>query len=172
MEMKAILDSYWVQRGRFLAGEYPFSLDEVDGVLKLKWLLDQGVTFWLDLTEEGEAGLIPYVEALDDIAKSLGLEVVHRRFPIHDMGIPEKSAMVEILNVLDKALSSGHTVYLHCYGGIGRTGTVVGCHMVRQGIDGAAALKQISVYRENMPDGWKASPETEEQRQFVINWKG
>lgn len=35
------------------------------------------------------------------------------------------------------ALAAGQTVYVHCYGGIGRTGTVVGCWLVRHGLSGA-----------------------------------
>ena len=35
--------------------------------------------------------------------------------------------MVAILDSLDTAIADEHTIYLHCWGGIGRTGTVVGC---------------------------------------------
>jgi protein-tyrosine phosphatase len=79
--------------------------------------------------------------------------------------------MVAILNTLEAALQAGRGVYIHCYGGIGRTGTVVGCFLVRRGLSGEAALRQIAGWREGTPDGWKRSPETDEQREFVLNWK-
>ena len=31
--------------------------------------------------------------------------------------------MQEILDAVDRALAAGRNVYLHCWGGIGRTGT-------------------------------------------------
>jgi len=36
--------------------------------------------------------------------------------------------MHEILDTIDAALSAKRIVYVHCWGGVGRTGTVIGCH--------------------------------------------
>lgn len=74
--------------------------------------------------------------------------------------------MQMILDTLDSAMESGHTVYLHCHGGRGRTGTVVGCWLVRHGRTGEQALARIAELR-----GDHESPETREQRAFVLNWK-
>ena len=62
-------------------------------------------------------------------------------------------------------------MYVHCYGGIGRTGTVVGCWLRRQGLPGQEALDLIERLRRDTPDGWKPSPETSEQRRFVLDWE-
>ena len=78
--------------------------------------------------------------------------------------------MTSILETIDGVLAAGRAVYVHCYGGIGRTGTVVGCFLARHGMAGAEALEQIARWRERTPDGWKRSPETDEQRQMVLNW--
>ena len=43
--------------------------------------------------------------------------------------------MTRILDDVDAALADGGAVYVHCWGGIGRTGTVVGCWLVRHGLD-------------------------------------
>jgi hypothetical protein len=37
-------------------------------------------------------------------------------------------------------------------------------------MDGDAALAQIAEWRHSTPDGWKRSPETEEQWQMVQKW--
>ena len=74
--------------------------------------------------------------------------------------------MTTILDALDSALAAGHTVYLHCHGGRGRTGTVVGCWLVRHGLTGEQALDRIADLR-----GDDESPETDEQRAFVLNWE-
>ena len=76
-----------------------------------------------------------------------------------------------ILDRIDAALDAGETVYVHCFGGIGRTGSVVGCWLVRHGLSGKAALEQIARWRKGTPDGWKVSPETRAQRAFVRGWE-
>ena len=113
-----------------------------------------GVDTFFDLTEDGELDRYD----LD------GLE--HRRFPIRDMSTPSAEQMGEILDALDAALDEEKTVYLHCLGGIGRTGTVVGCHLVRSGRTGEDALGDIVEWRG---DHW--SPQTEAQKDFVRAWR-
>jgi len=166
-----IEDSYWVIPGRLLAGEYPGDHQEDDARAKARWLLYQGISFWLDLTEDGEHGLVPYGEILLEEAKALGLPAAHVRMPVRDMGVPDRQTMVRILDVLDASLKAQQTVYLHCFGGIGRTGTVVGCFIARHGITGSEAIEQIARWRQGTPDGWKQSPETDEQVELILSWK-
>lgn len=165
-----IPDSYWVLPGRLLAGEYPCSLDEQEARRKLCWLLEQGIDYWLDLTEANESGLLPYTAVLGEEAARIGREISHRRLSIPDMGTPTPRYMRRILDKLDEALQMGRTVYLHCYGGIGRTGTVVGCYLVRHGMSGPQAIAQIARWRTTTPDGWKPSPETRPQTDLVLRW--
>jgi hypothetical protein len=170
-QIKAIPDSYWVLPGRFLAGEYPCSLDEIQAQRKVRWLLKNGVNYYLDLTEAGEAGLIPYAPLLFEEAATLEREVTYRRMPIADMSAPTPAAMTCILDVLDAAIESSRIVYTHCYGGVGRTGTVVGCYLVRHGLPGQQAIQYIARLRQGTPDGWKRSPEMDVQRQLILLWK-
>jgi hypothetical protein len=127
----------WVEPGRLAAGPYP--RDPAD-------LRAAGIDAFVDLTEPGELPAYPVEGA------------VHRRAPIRDFGTPSVDEMQAILSVLDELLAAGRTVYLHCRGGIGRTGTVLGCYLVRQGRTADEALASI--------DG----PETDEQRAFVRDW--
>jgi hypothetical protein len=170
MNSTAILDSYWVIPGKFLAGEYPGAVDDEEARERLRWLMEQGVSDWLDLTEDLEAGLPPYKDLLVDEAAVSEKKVTYMRLPIEDFSTPAPEHMELILNELDKLLDQGRTVYVHCYGGIGRTGMTVGCFLVRHGREGEAALKQIAEWRKNIPLGWRSSPETEDQVQFVLNW--
>ena len=78
--------------------------------------------------------------------------------------------MTRILDTIDTALAMGQSVYVHCAGGIGRTGTVVGCYLVRHGMPGEAALEEIMRLRQVMPHGGSLSPRREPQRQMVRNW--
>ena len=81
--------------------------------------------------------------------------------------------MVKILNAIDAAVVQNQKVYVHCAGGIGRTGTTVGCYLVRHGNDGQAALQEVNrlfQYSDRSMTSWN-SPETAEQMQFVRDWK-
>ena len=79
--------------------------------------------------------------------------------------------MEAILAAIDGSLAAGRTVYVHCFGGIGRTGTVIGCWLVRRGTPGEEAIAQIARWREGTPDEAIPSPETREQRDFVLAWR-
>ena len=77
-------------------------------------------------------------------AKLRDIEVQYNRFAIIDRSIPMGEMMTTILDAIDKALIEGRNVYLHCWGGIGRTGTTVGCYLVRRGLTGKQALAQLA----------------------------
>jgi hypothetical protein len=166
-----IPDSYWVEPGRFLAGEYPGAREEDAALAKVGALLDAGVRLFVDLTEAGEYNLRPYWPLVQQLAGQRGEIVEHRRLSIPDMGTPSSDTMRRILDTIDGALAVGKTVYVHCFGGIGRTGTVVGCYLVRHGMDGATALGTIAQRRQGTPDGHKRSPETDAQRVLVTTWQ-
>ncbi|MBA3412662.1 MAG: dual specificity protein phosphatase family protein [Actinobacteria bacterium] len=156
---------YWVHSGRLLAGEYPGAADQADAREKLRRLRAAGVTFFLDLTEEGE--LDPYVELLE--WSDTPLE--HRRMAVRDFCAPSETEMVAILDTVDEALADGHVVYLHCWGGVGRTGTVVACHLVRHGASSDEALRQIEAWLSETPRADRDSPETPEQVALVRSWR-
>jgi hypothetical protein len=171
MENFPIINSYWVIPRRLLAGGYPGGADEALARHQLRWLLDKGVTWFIDLTESGEYELIPYADLLQSEAASLGHEVGYTRLPIPDYGTPSLVEMRRIQDALQSALTAGHVIYLHCYGGVGRTGTVVGCFLRETGLDGQAALAEIARLRRGLPNRWTPSPETESQRSMIENWE-
>ncbi|MEW6364217.1 MAG: dual specificity protein phosphatase family protein [Acidobacteriota bacterium] len=164
-------DSYWVKQGELMAGEYPGAFYEDLAVLKIGRFLDLGITCFVDLTEEGEYGLRPYAPALESEGASRGLGVRHSRLPIADMTAPSVPSMRRILATIEKALADGDVVYVHCFGGIGRTGTVVGCYLVEHGMSGEEALREIDRLRDGTPDGNRRSPETDAQRGMVLGWQ-
>ena len=163
-----IPDAYWVVPGQLLAGEYPGAKDADAARSKLRLFLDAEFTFFLDLTEEGE--LAPYAPVLLEEAAARHLAVEHCRMPIPDLGTPQPAEVTRILDYLDAALAAGRRVYVHCWGGIGRTGTIVGCYLVRHGQTGDQALAEIASRRQGTPDDYRLAPETADQRERVRNW--
>jgi hypothetical protein len=162
-------DSYWVIPGKLLAGEYPYAKYEMDGTQKLTSLLRTGIRAIADLTMPGDAR--SYFEELVHLTKELGIKVAYRRFAIRDVSIPEVETMKAILDWIDARLVENVPTYIHCLGGIGRTGTVVGCYLVQHGMTGQNALEQITSLRQGTPEWWYMSPETWQQKDFILKWK-
>jgi protein tyrosine phosphatase (PTP) superfamily phosphohydrolase (DUF442 family) len=170
MSNTPIDDSYWLVPGRLLAGEYPGARTKDEARRKLRSFLDVGVDFFLDLTEEGE-GLEPYAPLLQEEARARDRGVVYRRLPIPDMDTPTTERMSEIQQAIEAALEAGKTVYVHCLGGIGRTGTVLGCYLVEREVSVAEALAEIQRRRRRTKSGWEKSPQTPAQLDFVKSWR-
>ncbi len=170
-EIVAVENAYWVLRGKLLAGEYPGSGDLGASRARIRWLLQQGITLYLDLTEDVETETIPYAPLLLEEARQLGKPAAHLRIAVPDYAVPTREEMKRILDTLDLALRAGQAVYVHCHGGIGRTGTVVGCYLARHGIAGVEALEGIAHLRAGIPAGRLQSPETPEQVEMIMSWK-
>jgi len=165
---------YEVVPGRLLAGRYPSDLDLGTAQAKLNSLLDRGVTSFVDLMEEGETNydgikFASYDQLLSQLTAERGLKARYTRIPIRDVDIPPVVTMRKILDTISGANAGGSGVYVHCRGGIGRTGTVVGCYLVEQGLKPEEALAKIPELRRGLPV--LSSPETGAQRRFVLQWR-
>jgi hypothetical protein len=167
---RPIAESYWVEPGRFLAGEYPGHFDPEQARRRLDALIEAGIDTFIDLTKQGE--LYPYAKILSEQAQAYAVSVQYYRFPIGDFGLPSAAQMMSILDQIDESLDTDHKVYLHCWGGIGRTGTTVGCYLVRQGLDGEEALRKLAECWSQVPKSriHPQSPETRQQVEFVLDW--
>lgn len=166
-------DAYWLPGVAIAAGEYPGALHPDHARHKVGALLDAGVRRFVDLTEARE--LDPYRGLVEEIAAERGVTVTHVRLPIRDVDVPSPARMREILDALDSAVGAGEPAYVHCWGGVGRTGTVVGCWLVRHGASPDDALATVAARFATMsaakrgrhPEG---SPQTRRQRDFVRDW--
>ena len=170
IQERPIPESYWVEEGCFLAGEYPGRFVEELARQRLDALIEAGFNTFIDLTKPNET--TPYLHILHEQAQAYGVDIQHYRFPIGDFGLPTPTLMKSILDKIDESLRAGHKVYLHCWGGIGRTGTTVGCYLVRRGANGNDALRQLAAWWRGVPKSsiHPQSPETLEQAVFIRNW--
>jgi len=83
-------------------------------------------------------------------------------FPILDRQIPKsESKLAEVLESVTRDLSDGKNVLIHCRQGIGRSGLVAACLLVKKGMSPGAAIDLISEAR-GLP-----IPETAEQRDWI-----
>ena len=165
-----IPEAYWVEPGRFLAGEYPGLFDSEQTRKRLDALLEAGIDTFIDLTRENEN--IPYETILKEQSRIYNRDAHYYRYAIGDFGLPTPELMKAILDKIDQSLQAGRRVYVHCWGGIGRTGTTVGCYLVRRGLSGEDALRQLASWWREVPKSrvHSHSPETLEQRVFVRDW--
>ena len=169
--IRPIPNSYWVVQGRFAAGEYPGAVDPGVAASKVRAVLEAGIDCFIDLIEEGE--LLPYRYIVDEEAGRLGRNVEWVRHPIADVSVPNgPGEMAGILDAIDSVLAEGRSVYVHCWGGVGRTGTVVGCWLVRHGRTGDGALAELGKLWQGVEKSpyRPVSPETREQHEYVRQW--
>lgn len=170
MTDRPIPESYWVEPDQLLAGEYPAEFDTELTRKLIDALIETGFNTFIDLTQPNET--VAYLRILLDEAKLYDVQVKHYRFPISDFGLPTPGQMKSILDTIDASLQAGRKIYLHCWGGIGRTGTTVGCYLVRRGKTGEEALRQLAEWWRTVPKSHihPRSPETHEQAEFIRNW--
>ena len=162
---RPIENSYEVTKNIY-AGEYPRNKDDESSYAKLKQFESFGITHFVDLTEEGE--LQPYESLLYKGAKYL-------RFPIRDVSIPQSTEIVRgLIAKIVKAIKGNPQakVYIHCWGGVGRTGLVVGCllgELYRKNYD--ETLKKLEQLFAACPKSARRhTPETAEQRTFIAKY--
>jgi uncharacterized protein len=153
-------ESFWIEAGRLAAGKYPGAYSPDEARRSLATIAATGVTAFFDLTEDGE--LEPYAPYLPPGTR-------HARFATRDFTHPPAERMTLILDAIDAEIDAGGTVYLHCWGGCGRSGSVAGSWLVRHDVPAATALARFAAL--SRPVSLRECPETEAQRTFVRSWR-
>jgi ADP-ribosyl-[dinitrogen reductase] hydrolase len=164
-------NTYWVIPHKFLAGEYPGDKDPVKARRKIKQFLAAGIRHFIDLTKVGE--LVPYEAILSEEARKSNIKTTYQRFPILDNSVPRDSEhLAEILFTIDRRIREGGVVYLHCWGGVGRTGLVVACWLQEHGRTPDDALAELNAKWSIVEKIFRKpeSPETDVQVSWIKSW--
>lgn len=172
-----IVGSYWVLPGQLLAGEYPGDTDPELTSRRLRALIAAGIKTFVDLTDEDEISedaktIPPYRSILRRLSEEDCIQTTYANIPIEDRGVPSPWTLRCILDVIDRSVEDENPVYVHCWAGRGRTGTVIGCYLKRHGIaQDVDVIRKLAHLRRNVLNGRETSPHTKEQIRMVINWK-
>ena len=145
------------------AGEYPvWEWEQGARMRQLKLFTDFGINYFLDLTENGE--MPPYAPFLTN-------NIGRHTFPIPNGCIPHSVKwVVDLFRIINGVLNKPETkLYIHCHGGVGRTGTIVACYYIYfKGMPADNALAEMRRrYATHGRSAWMSAPETEVQLNFI-----
>ncbi len=135
----------WVVEGK-LAAFSIFALADLDD------LRSQGICAIVSLTER-----FP-----DELVGETRFVTLH--LPIDDMTPPETVQIEEFVEFVDRQFARGCAVGVHCMAGLGRTGTMIACYLVSQGMSAEDAIAEVRRARPG-------SIQTEAQEQAVRRWQ-
>ncbi|MBP9111997.1 MAG: ADP-ribosylglycohydrolase family protein, partial [Polyangiaceae bacterium] len=166
--------TYWVIPGKLLAGAYPGAPTPKDHRARIEALWNAGVRTFVNLMEENETNnagkpFAPYQDIVNELARASGEDATCLRYPIRDLDVPSFALMGTLLAAIDRSLARGSAVYVHCFGGVGRTGTAVCAWIHQHGLVNADNVFSVlsELRRADKLAGQRPAPETEKQRTFV-----
>ena len=137
----------WLIEGRLAGVSRPRSEDALAALKAL------GVRAILSLAEE------PLPAAM---LEKLGLPAAH--VPVADFTAPTILQVEQAIAAIVGFLKAGLAVAVHCGAGLGRTGTILACYLVRQGASADAAIAMVRARRPG-------SIETAEQEAAVRRYE-
>ena len=136
----------WLIENKLAGSGIPTSIDEV------QWIIEQGVKSIITIREE---------PLDDDWIK----DVNYLHVMSNDMGVPEFDDLVHVVDFIHKRITSNEPVMVHCLAGMGRTGTILACYLVKyQNMSADEAIQKI---REERPGSIQSFSQEEIIFQFA-----
>lgn len=169
-------NAYWVNKNRLMAGEYPLAYNPEASRGRLESLFSHGIRTIVDLTEPDEIRRLGlhhpgYQEMVREVSLQMNIDAAYNSMPVPDFGTPDRRFLMEVLDLIDASADAGRPVYVHCWAGIGRTGTVVGAYLVRHGhAADPSLLDTIDDLRRHTATASMASPQSVMQRELILSW--
>jgi len=122
----------WVDAPLLSASAFPWE------PAALHALRNAGIEILLTLTEQ---------PVRDDWMQDAGLLSVH--VPVPDMDAPSPAQMQQCVDIIRKATNAGMGINVHCFAGMGRTGTILAAWLIADGETTDDAIRRIRTLRPN-----------------------
>ena len=159
------LHAWWVEPHRILAGEFPGHPSPRRAAAKIGLLLDAGIRTFVDLTTPDDR-LEPYEAMLSLAASERRLDVRRHNIGIPDLGVADDTVYDDLIALIRSESARGG-VFVHCWGGVGRTGTVIGCLLAADGLSYSEVHSRLASLRSRTRKGGRDCPETSSQHSVL-----
>ena len=136
----------WLIESKLAGSSIPTSIDEV------QWMIDQGVKSIVTVREE---------PLDDDWVKDVSYLHVYS----NDMNVPEFDDLTYAVDFIHRRITNNEPVMVHCLAGMGRTGTLLACYLVKY--QKMLADDAIQKVREERPGSIQSYPQEEMIFQFA-----
>ena len=130
----------WLIEKKLAGSSIPTSIDEVH------WVIDQGVKSIVTVREEPLA---------DDWIK----DVNYLHVKSNDLGVPEFDDLGYAVDFIHRRITNNQPVLVHCLAGLGRTGTILACYLVKY--QNESADEAMEKVREQRPGSIQSYPQEE-----------
>ena len=120
----------WLINDKLAGSGMPTSVSEID------WILKQGVKSIVTMTE-------------NSLPESWVKNVKYLHVPTEDFSAPDMEQIDEAVEFIRNRIESNEPVMVHCAAGIGRTGTILACYLVKY--EKISAKNAIQKVRKERP---------------------
>ena len=130
----------WLIENKLAGSGIPTSINEVE------WIIEQGVKSIVTVREE---------PLDDDWVK----DVNYLHVSSNDMGVPEFADLTFAVDFIHRRITNSEPVMVHCLAGMGRTGTLLACYLIKyQKMSANEATEKV---RRERPGSIQSYPQEE-----------